>query len=73
MVEQLCLTIYFILFLQTPENQTSFVVELTRVSSGAQIDPSRKFATVIMESNDYPNGLVQFATKSRFVQTLFFS
>ncbi len=41
------------------------MIELTRVSSGAQIDPNRRFATVKMEANDYPNGLVEFDPNSR--------
>lgn len=50
-----------------PENQTSFYVELIRVSSGAEIDPSRKYAKVIVLPSDHPNGLIQLSLESRYV------
>ena len=52
---------------QIPENETSYVVELTRVGAGADLDQDRKFATVTMLKSDYPNGLVEFSITSRWV------
>ena len=50
-----------------PENQTTFYVELTRTSSGAEIDHSRKFAQVIVQPSDHPNGMLEFTETSRYI------
>lgn len=57
----------YVFFHQVPQNSTSFVIELTQVSAGAEIDQSRRFATVTLEPSDNPNGLVQFAANSRCI------
>ena len=50
-----------------PENETHFWVELTEVSDGADIDPSRRFSQVRVLPSDYPNGMVQFAEDSQYI------
>ncbi|KAK2175964.1 hypothetical protein NP493_692g02006 [Ridgeia piscesae] len=50
-----------------PENETSFVVELTQVSPGAVVDPTHRFATVTLLRSDHPSGMVQFKAVSRCV------
>ncbi|XP_064619709.1 adhesion G-protein coupled receptor V1-like [Lineus longissimus] len=53
---------------ETPERKSSFYIILTNTDGGgASINQNLKSCKVVVNASDYPDGLIQFTEKSRFI------